>query len=87
MAVSDASPASPLTTTNALSAVSALAAQSFPTVNDAIDATLELMQRVLGMEVRMVNEITGDQLTFRRLHAPEEFPELEGMVSPLNHNF
>lgn len=87
MAVSDASSASSLTTTNALSAVSALAAQSFPTVDDAIDATLELMQRVLGMEVRMVNEVTGDQLTFRRLQTPDEFPDLEGTVTPLNHNF
>lgn len=78
---------SALSTTAALSAVSELAARSFATVDEAIDATLSLMRRVLAMEVRMVNQITGDQLTFRRLHTPAGFPDFVGHVSPLSHNF
>lgn len=70
-----------------LAAVSELAARSFPTVDEAIDATLALMQRLLGMEVRMVNQVTGDQLLFRRMQLPEGFPALEGLVTPLDHNF
>jgi hypothetical protein len=70
-----------------LSAVSELAARSFETLDEAIDATLAVMQRVLQMEVRMVNQITGDQLEFRRMKRPDDLPDLEGMVTPLNHNF
>jgi hypothetical protein len=70
-----------------LAAVSQIAARSFATIDEAIDATLRLMQRLLRMEVRMVNQIDGDQLTFRRMHVPGDMPPLEGMVSPLNHNF
>lgn len=70
-----------------LAAVSELAATSFSTVDEAIDATLRLMRRLLQMEVRMVNQIDGDQLLFRKLHLPADLPPLEGMVTPLNHNF
>lgn len=79
--------AAALSSSDALSAVSGLAALSFASVDEAIDATLGIMQRVLGMEVRMVNQITGDQLTFRRLQSPAEFPNIEGWATPLNHNF
>jgi hypothetical protein len=70
-----------------LAAVSQLAAMSFATVDEAIDATLRLMQRLLQMEVRMVNQIDGDQLLFRKLQLPGDMPPLEGLVTPLNHNF
>lgn len=79
--------AASLESSDALSAVSALAARSFQTIDEAIDATLRLMQRLLGMEVRMVNQIDGDQLTFKRMHLPADMPDLQGMVSPLQHNF
>jgi hypothetical protein len=71
----------------ALTAVSQFAATSFGTVDEAIEATLRLMQQLLQMEVRMVNQIDGDQLLFRRLHLPDDMPPLEGLITPLNHNF
>lgn len=74
-------------TTAGLAAVSAFAAHSFPTIDEAVEATLELMRRLLGMEVRMVNQIDGDQLTFRYLQLPPDMPDLRGLVTPLNHNF
>ena len=70
-----------------LSAVSEMAAESFLTIEEAIEATLELMRRLLGMEVRMVNQVVGDQLTFKHLHTPADMPNLQGVVTPLNHNF
>jgi hypothetical protein len=70
-----------------LAAVSELAAESFATIEEAIEATLDLMRRLLGMEVRMVNQIEGDQLTFWRLQLPDDMPDLRGLVTPLNHNF
>jgi hypothetical protein len=70
-----------------LTAVSELAAESFATIEEAIEATLDLMRRLLGMEVRMVNQIVGDQLTFKQLHTPPDMPDLHGVVTPLNHNF
>ncbi len=73
--------------TAGLAAMSALAARSFPTIEEAVDATLDLMQRLLGMEVRMVNQVDGDLHTFRYLQLPPDLPDLTGMVTPLNHNF
>jgi hypothetical protein len=70
-----------------LTAVSELAAESFATIEEAIEATLDLMRRLLGMEVRMVNQIVGDQLTFQQLQTPPDMPDLRGVVTPLNHNF
>jgi hypothetical protein len=70
-----------------LAAVSQLAATSFGTIDEAIEATLRLMQQLLQMEVRMVNQIDGDQLRFRKLHLPDDMPSLEGLVTPLSHNF
>ncbi|RIK44789.1 MAG: hypothetical protein DCC58_07810 [Chloroflexi bacterium] len=70
-----------------LAAMSEFAVRSFATIEEAVEATLELMRRLLGMEVRMVNQIDGDQLTFRYLQLPPDFPNLQGMVTPLNHNF
>jgi hypothetical protein len=70
-----------------LAAVSQLAARSFANVNDAIDATLTLMRRLLGMEVRMVNQVEGDRHTFTRTQTPDDFPPLQGVSTPLNHNF
>ena len=74
-------------TSAGLAAVSDFAARSFPTVDEAVDATLDLIRRLLGMEVRMVNQIDGDQLTFRYLQLPPDVPDLTGVVTPLNHNF
>lgn len=71
----------------ALSAVSQHAARSFATVREAIDATLDLMREVLNMEVRMVNQVEADRHTFTRLQLPADMPALEGMSTPLNHNF
>jgi hypothetical protein len=70
-----------------LTAVSELAAESFATIEEAIEATLDLMRRLLGMEVRMVNQIVGDQLTFKQMQKPPDMPDLQGVVTPLNHNF
>ena len=78
---------SPMDAGETLAAVSELAARSFPTIDEAVDATLELMRRLLNMEVRMVNQIDGDQLTFKFQQLPPDFPDLRGMVTPLNHNF
>ncbi len=83
----DALPQPVLDTAAGLAAVSEFAASSFPTIEEAVEATLELMRRLLGMEVRMVNQIDGDRLTFRFLQVPVDFPDLSGMVTPLNHNF
>lgn len=74
-------------TTAGLSAMSEFAARSFPTIEEAVEATLDLMRRLLGMEVRMVNQVDGDQLTFRFLQLPPDMPDLRGVVTPLNHNF
>ena len=71
----------------ALSAVSQHAARSFATVREAIDATLTLMRDLLNMEVRMVNQVEADRHTFLRLQLPSDMPALEGMSTPLNHNF
>jgi hypothetical protein len=76
-----------LDSTAGLSAMSEFAARSFPTIEEAVDATLDLMRRLLGMEVRMVNQIDGDQLTFRYMQLPPDLPDLRGLVTPLNHNF
>lgn len=70
-----------------LAAVSELAAESFATIEEAIEATLDLMRRLLGMEVRMVNQVDGDQLTFKHLQLPDDLPDLRGVVTPLNQNF
>jgi hypothetical protein len=77
----------PLDAVEALEAVSELAARSFPSIDEAVEATLDLMRRLLHMEVRMVNQIDGDQLTFKYQQLPPDFPDLRGMVTPLNHNF
>lgn len=71
----------------ALAAVSQHAARSFATVREAIDATLALMRDLLNMEVRMVNQVEADRHTFTRLNLPPDMPALEGMSTPLNHNF
>lgn len=70
-----------------LAAVSQHAARSFATVREAIDATLEVMRDLLNMEVRMVNQVEADRHTFTRLQLPSDLPELEGVSTPLNHNF
>ena len=70
-----------------LAAVSQLAARSFATVNEAIDATLSLMRTLLDMEVRMVNQVDGDRHTFTRVQVPSDLPPIEGLSTPLNHNF
>jgi hypothetical protein len=70
-----------------LAAVSQLAARSFADVREAIDATLTLMSDLLNMEVRMVNQVEADRHTFTRLQLPADFPPLEGLSTPLNHNF
>ena len=77
----------PLDVRETLAAVSELAARSFPTIDEAVEATLDLMRRLLDMEVRMVNQIDGDRLTFRYQQLPPDMPDLRGMVTPLNHNF
>jgi hypothetical protein len=77
----------PLDAVETLAAVSELAARSFPTIDEAVEATLELMRRLLNMEVRMVNQIDGDQLTFRYQQLPPDMPDMRGLVTPLNHNF
>ncbi|HEX5164255.1 MAG TPA: hypothetical protein VFV93_02570 [Thermomicrobiales bacterium] len=70
-----------------LAAVSQLAARSFADVGEAIDATLTLMSDLLDMEVRMVNRVEADRHTFTRLQLPDDMPALEGLSTPLNHNF
>jgi hypothetical protein len=77
----------PLDAVETLAAVSELAARSFPTIDEAVEATLELMRHLLNMEVRMVNQIDGDQLTFRYQQLPPDMPDMRGLVTPLNHNF
>jgi hypothetical protein len=80
-------PDSAVAPANRLAAVSELAATSFASLDEAIDATLSLMSRLLDMEVRMVNQILADRHRFQRMQAPGEFPNVEGMSTPLNHNF
>ncbi len=72
---------------SALEAVSQHAARSFPTLREAIDATLTLMRNILDMEVLMVNRVEADRHTFTQLQRPPDVPNLEGMSTPLNHNF
>lgn len=74
-------------THSALEAVSQHAVRSFPTLQEAIDATLTLIGNLLDMEVLMVNRVEADRHTFTRLHLPPDMPNLEGMSSPLSHNF
>src|SRR5436190_13476823 len=76
--------AQPLDARETLAAVSELAARSFPTIDEAVEATLDVMRRLLNMEVRMVNQVDGDQLTFRYQQLPTDFPDLRGMATPLN---
>lgn len=83
----DREPAPVVDAPAALAAVSQHAASSFATVREAIDATLALMRDLLDMEVRMVNQVEGDRHTFTRLQLPSDMPALEGMSTPLNHNF
>lgn len=83
----DRRPAAGSDSPEAISAVSQHAARSFATVREAIDATLSLMRELLGMEVRMVNQVEADRHTFTRLQLPAGMPPLEGVSTPLNHNF
>lgn len=73
--------------TERLAVLSALASRGFSSLDEAVAAIFQVMERLLGMQLQMVTQVEYDRLTIRHARDPHGLGARPGLEIPLAWNF